>query len=130
MKTIDLSGKTAIVTGSSQGIGRATALALHEAGANVVINYFEDGEGKNRELAEGVVAELANRAIAVAANVTGDPLRPVTFASTVWAPERGPRVNWACAIPSVPVVGVAGLTAPPPAVAANVTASPATALPN
>ncbi len=35
-----LSGKTAVVTGASRGIGRATALRLAEAGANVVVNYF------------------------------------------------------------------------------------------
>ena len=69
MKSIDLKGKTAIVTGSSQGIGKATALALHEAGANVVINYFEDGEGKNRALAEAVVTDMGEGAIALAADV-------------------------------------------------------------
>ena len=69
MKTIDLTGKTAIVTGSSQGIGRSTAEALHQAGANIVINYFEDREGKNRELAESVVTEMGDRAIALAADV-------------------------------------------------------------
>ena len=35
-----LSGKTAVVTGASRGIGRATALRLAEAGANVVVNYL------------------------------------------------------------------------------------------
>jgi len=34
-----LEGKTALVTGASRGIGRATALALAEAGARVVIHY-------------------------------------------------------------------------------------------
>lgn len=69
MKTIDLSNKTAIVTGASQGIGRAAAQALHEAGANIVINYFEEGQGANRALAEKVVTEFGDRALALAADV-------------------------------------------------------------
>ena len=69
MRSIDLTGKTAIVTGSGQGIGRSTAEALHEAGANIVINYFEDSEGKNRALAEGVVSDLGSRAMPLAADV-------------------------------------------------------------
>lgn len=35
-------GKTAIVTGSSRGVGRATAVRLAEGGANVVINYLSN----------------------------------------------------------------------------------------
>jgi len=69
MRQIDLSGKTAIVTGSSQGIGLATATTLHAAGANVVINYFADADGKNKELADAVVADLGERAMAAAADV-------------------------------------------------------------
>ena len=38
------SGKTAIVTGSSRGVGRATALRLAEGGANVVVNYLKSEE--------------------------------------------------------------------------------------
>ena len=39
METIDLKGKTAIVTGASRGIGKAIALRLAELGANIVVNY-------------------------------------------------------------------------------------------
>ena len=39
-----LQGKTAIVTGASRGVGRATALRLAESGANVVVNYLSEEE--------------------------------------------------------------------------------------
>jgi 3-oxoacyl-[acyl-carrier protein] reductase len=48
-----LEGKTALVTGASRGIGRATALALAEAGARVVIHY-----GKFASDAESIVAGI------------------------------------------------------------------------
>jgi 3-oxoacyl-[acyl-carrier protein] reductase len=35
----DLNGKTAVVTGATKRIGRAIALGLAEAGANVVVHY-------------------------------------------------------------------------------------------
>ena len=43
MITLDLKGKTAVVTGASQGLGAETAQVLHRAGANVVINYHQSG---------------------------------------------------------------------------------------
>ena len=42
---MDLSGKTAIVTGGGRDIGRACVLALAKAGANVAINYFSSSSG-------------------------------------------------------------------------------------
>lgn len=69
MKKIDLTGKTALITGSSQGIGLATAQSLHGAGANVVVNYFADSDGHNKNLADQAVAGLGDRAIAIAADV-------------------------------------------------------------
>lgn len=52
----DLSGKTALVTGASRGIGRATALALAEAGAQVLVHY-----GASPQEAENVVQEIVSR---------------------------------------------------------------------
>ena len=57
----DLGGKVAIVTGAGRGIGRAHALALAQAGANVVVNDLGGslaGEGADLSPAEHVVAEI------------------------------------------------------------------------
>ena len=43
-----LTGKTAVVTGSSQGIGEAVAIRLAEEGADVVVNYHSHPESANR----------------------------------------------------------------------------------
>lgn len=83
MRPLDLTGKTALVTGSSQGIGRATAESLCAAGANVVINYFADPEGQNQKLADTVVAELGERAIALSADVRNMDQLNAMVASTV-----------------------------------------------
>jgi 3-oxoacyl-[acyl-carrier protein] reductase len=69
MIAIDLTAKTAIVTGASQGLGAATATTLHRAGANVVVNYLDDPQGANRAEAESVVNSLGDRAVAIAADV-------------------------------------------------------------
>ena len=63
----NLSGKTALVTGASRGIGRASALALAAAGAQVLVHY---GRGANE--ADGVVSEIrkvGGRGDAVAADL-------------------------------------------------------------
>ncbi|MGB9835714.1 MAG: SDR family NAD(P)-dependent oxidoreductase [Candidatus Saccharicenans sp.] len=65
---INLSGKTALVTGGSRGIGRATALMLAEAGADVVIHY------QKQEKAALEVKHLAEskgvRALAIKAEIS------------------------------------------------------------
>jgi 3-oxoacyl-[acyl-carrier protein] reductase len=63
----NLSGKTALVTGASRGIGRATALALAEAGARILIHY-----GRSTREAESLVAEIqtnGGRADAISADL-------------------------------------------------------------
>lgn len=69
MRSIDLSGKVALVTGASQGLGLATATELHAAGASVVLNYFPDNGGVNRGFAETAATQLGERAIALPADV-------------------------------------------------------------
>ena len=64
---IDLSGKTALVTGSSRGLGRAAALSLARAGADVVVNYLRDARAA-REAASRC-EEFGVRAAAVKADV-------------------------------------------------------------
>jgi len=66
MKTLDLSGRTAIVTGSSRGIGRAIAETLAGAGARVVIS------SRKADACEAVVAAIKQEggtAISVPCNV-------------------------------------------------------------
>jgi 3-oxoacyl-[acyl-carrier protein] reductase len=58
-----LAGRTAIVTGASRGVGRATALRLAEAGANVVVNFLKEEDKANNVVA--LCREKGVRAIAV-----------------------------------------------------------------
>jgi 3-oxoacyl-[acyl-carrier protein] reductase len=58
MSFASLEGKTALVTGASRGIGRAIALELGRAGAQVVVGYRT-----GREEAEAVAAEIGGRAV-------------------------------------------------------------------
>jgi 3-oxoacyl-[acyl-carrier protein] reductase len=64
----ELHGKTAVVTGSSTGIGEAIALALAREGVNVVVNGRSNREAALR--VAGEVQELGARSIAVIADVS------------------------------------------------------------
>lgn len=63
-----LTGKTAIVTGGSRGIGRAGALALAAQGADIVLTYR--GDEVSAEETVAAIARLGAKAVAVRADVT------------------------------------------------------------
>jgi 3-oxoacyl-[acyl-carrier protein] reductase len=65
---IDLSGKTALVTGGSRGIGRAIVLRLAQQGADVAFSYR--GNESAAEETAGEVGKLGRRALAQQADVT------------------------------------------------------------
>ena len=66
--TYDHTGKTAVVTGASTGIGRAIGLALAKAGAAVVIDYLDDTARAENVVKE--IVEAGGRALAVQADVS------------------------------------------------------------
>jgi 3-oxoacyl-[acyl-carrier protein] reductase len=77
----ELTGKSAIVTGSSRGIGRTIALRLAQLGVGVVINY-----AGNRDAAQQVVKEIhafGETAIAVQADVSKPNEITALFTSTI-----------------------------------------------
>jgi 3-oxoacyl-[acyl-carrier protein] reductase len=62
-----LSGKIAVVTGASKGIGAGIAKALAAAGASVVVNYASSKEGADKVVAE--ITQTGGKAIAIQADV-------------------------------------------------------------
>src|SRR6267154_1736589 len=76
-----LLGQKALVTGASSGIGRAIALSLGDAGADVVINYVS-GEDKAQALAEEICAKGA-RAMIVRADVSDEAQVAAMFSAMV-----------------------------------------------
>jgi 3-oxoacyl-[acyl-carrier protein] reductase len=67
---IDLSGKSAVVTGGSRGIGRAIAVRLAEQGADVTFSYRGNAAGADET--RSAVEALGRRAVAVQGDAT-DP---------------------------------------------------------
>src|SRR5262249_6112774 len=68
--SIDLSGKVALITGASQGIGAQTAITFHRAGANVVINHPDAASTQSD--AEALAAKLNDARAGSAMVARGD----------------------------------------------------------
>ncbi|MCC3313378.1 SDR family oxidoreductase [Nocardia africana] len=66
MPNADLTGRTAIVTGASRGIGLATAQALAAAGANVVLT------SRDQESADAAAAQVQGNALGIAAHAVDE----------------------------------------------------------
>jgi 3-hydroxybutyrate dehydrogenase len=75
---MSLSGKVALVTGSTSGIGLGIARSLAGAGANVVLNGFGD-----KELIETLVAELRSKFKVKASYSAADMSKPAEIAAMV-----------------------------------------------
>ena len=67
MSSSRLAGKTALVTGSSQGIGEAVAVRLAEEGADIVVNYRSHPEGADRVVQQ--IRGMGRKSLAVQADL-------------------------------------------------------------
>ena len=92
---IDLAGKRAFVTGGGRGIGRATAVLLHRAGASVAIGYRARRPAAEPHFIAAVRGDLgtaagAKRAVAEALRALDGTLDILVVNHGVWPPENTP----------------------------------------
>lgn len=69
MIPINLSGKVAVITGGIQGLGKATASMLLQAGASIAVNYVDDPAGVSRQRAEEAAREWGESGLVSVADV-------------------------------------------------------------
>src|SRR5262249_56860589 len=74
-----LPGQKALVTGANSGIGKAVAIALGQAGADVVVNYVRDADSANEVVK--TIAASGSRALAIQADVSQEDQVQTMFRS-------------------------------------------------
>jgi len=77
----ELQNKTAIITGSSRGLGKKTAIELSKKGINVVINYNSNQQEANQVVQE--ITEFGGSAVAIKANVSNSKEVDFLFQETI-----------------------------------------------
>ncbi len=102
--SIDLSGKTAVITGSNSGIGLGIAWALARAGADVVLNSFTDRD-QDHALAAEIANETGVKATYIKADMSkGDECRQlITDAGVCDILVNNAGIQHVAPIPSFPV---------------------------
>ena len=78
---MDMTGKTAIVTGGGRDIGRACVMRLAQAGANVVINYHSSSAGADSAVKE--IEAAGGKAVALQGDMTKEADVAALIAKTV-----------------------------------------------
>jgi len=74
-----LEGQKALVTGANSGIGKAVAIALGQAGADVVVNYVRDDRSADEVVQ--TISKSGARALAIQADVSQEPQVEAMFAT-------------------------------------------------
>lgn len=68
--SVDLRGRTAVVTGAATGIGSAIAMRFAHSGANVVVDYHTDRDHANAEKVVAAIARIGGKGILARADTT------------------------------------------------------------